>query len=383
VQDKKRSKLNETLRAEFDKVKRDPSPARQAAAAQRAREEETGKFASENRDAKQASAQVERPEKAVPEAAQAPAKAATSEPKAPQAPAAAPAAMSKEVKAIWDTLPDVVRNDIIKREGDTAKGVEQLQQRYRPIDEALSPFRPLLQQHGKSEGEAIRMLFGWHQALANPDPGAKAQAFQALAQSHGFDLSTLAPRAAGQPQQQPTDPNDPRAVIQSMIQQALQGYMAPLDQRVSAWEQRMQQEDQAKVSGGISEFSKGKPYFERVRQAMGQIIASGYATSLEEAYNKATWADPEIRAEMLSADAAKREADAKAAQEAQAAEAAKADEERKRKDREALDRARKANVSPRAGTPSGSVIPKSAAGRGKSVRQSVAEVWQEARRASP
>ena len=384
VKDKKRSKLNETLRAEFDKAKHDPSPARQAAAAQRAREENTGKFASENKDAPQdRPAKVERPEKTVPEPAQVPTKAATSESaKVPQASAGAPAALSKEVKAIWDTLPDVVRNDIIKRESDTAKGVEQLQQRYRPIDEALSPYRPLLQQHGKTEGEAIRMLFGWHNALANPDPRAKAQAFQALAQSHGFDLSTLAPRATGQPQQQPTDPHDPRAAIQSMVQQALQGYMAPLDQRVSAWEQRMQQEQQAKVNSDIGEFSKGKPYFEKVRTAMGQIMSAGYATSLEDAYNKATWADPEIRAEMQAADNAKREADAKTAQEAQAAEAAKVEEERKRKEREALERARKANVSPRAGTPSGSVIPKSAAGRGKSVRQSVAEVWQEARRAS-
>lgn len=383
-QDKRRSELNKALKAEFEKQKREPSAARQAAAAQRAREETTGKFAPGHKEGQTLPAKVEQPAKAAPEATQVPPKEGKSEPaKAPQALAAAPSSLSKETKAIWDTLPEVVRNDIIKREGDTAKGVEQLQARYRPIDEAFQPYRPLLQQYGKTEGEAIHMLFGWHQALANPNPQMKAQAFQALAQSHGFDLSTLAPRSSGQQpqQQQPTDQNDPRAVIHGMVQQALQGYVSPLDQRLSAWEQRLQQEQQSKVNGEIGEFSKDKPYFDKVRTAMGQIMQAGYATSLEDAYNKATWADPEIRAEILATEKAKQDAEAKAAKEAEEAKAAEAAAEAERKRKEALDKARKAgSASPRSSTPSGSAVPASRGG--KSVKQSVAEAIREHQRAS-
>lgn len=358
--DKKRSDLNKALKAEFEKAKREPSEARREAAARRAREEQTGKFAPEKG---QVSAKVEQAPKAVPDASQAPAQETRSEPvKAPQGSTAAPSSLSKETRAIWDTLPEVVRNDIIKREGDTAKGVEQLKTRYQPIDEALAPYRPLLQQVGKTEGDAIKQLFAWHEALAGPN---KAQAFQALARSHGFDLSTLAP-ATGQPQQQ-QDPNDPRI----QLQQALHGTVSPLDQRLSALEQQLVRREQAQLQDEIGSFSKDKPHFDRVRHAMGQMMASGYATSLEDAYNKAIWADPEVRTEIQAAEQAKREAEAQAAQEAQAAKAAQAEAERKQKEREALEKARKANVSPRGSSPMGSIVPKAAGG--KSIRESLAE----------
>jgi hypothetical protein len=358
--DKKRSDLNKALKAEFEKVKREPSEARREAAARRAREEQTGKFAPEKG---QVSAKVEPAAKAAPDASTSPGQQATSEPAkvAPQGAAAAPASLSKDTRAIWDTLPEVVRNDIIKRESDTQRGVEQLKQRYQTIDEALAPYRPLLQQVGKTEGDAVKQLFAWHQALAGPN---KAQAFQALARSHGFDLSTLAP--ASQTSQQQQDPNDPRV----QLQQALHGTVSPLDQRLSALEQQLVRREQAQLQDEIGSFSKDKPHFDRVRYAMGQMMASGYATSLQDAYDKAVWADPEMRTELLSAEQAKREAEAQAAQQAQAAKAAQAEADRKAKEREAMEKARRA-MSPRSSSPMGSAVPK--ASGGKSIRESLAE----------
>ncbi len=366
-QESTRRSIKDTLRAEFDKQKREPSPARQAAAKERSRDD-LKRFAPETgtKDVPvTSSAPVEQPAKGAPEASPSPGQQATSEPaKTPQAPAAAPASLSKETRAIWESLPEVARNDIIKREADTQRGVEQLKSRYQPIDEALAPYRPLLQQAGKSDGDAIRQLFAWHQALAGPN---KAQAFQALAQSHGFDLATLAPNS-GRPQQ---DPNDPTV----QWQQALQGTVSPLDQRLSAIEQQFVRQQQATVQSEITGFSRDKPHFDRVRVAMGQMMAAGYANSLEDAYNKATWADPDVRQEILAAEQGKREADAKAAQDAQAAKAVEAEAERKRKEREAFDKARRANVSPRGSSPMGSIAPQQKGG--KSIRDSIAEARRE------
>lgn len=367
--ERNRRSIKDTLRAEFDKQKREPSPARQAAAEKRSRDE-LKRFAPENSDksrqtpANSDTAKVEQP-KAAPEAKPDPAVQATkSEPVKPaQTAAAAPSSLSKETRAIWDSLPDAVKNDIIKRETDTQRGVEQLKHRYQPLDEALAPYRPLLQQVGKTEAQAIRQLFAWHDALSGPN---KAQAFRELARSHGFDLSTL---AAGQSGQQQLDPNDPRVYYQ----QALHGTVSPLDQRLSALEQQLVRQQQATIEGDIGAFSKDKPYFDRVRYAMGQMMLSGYANSLEDAYNKAIWADAEVRAEMSAAETAKREAEAKAAQEAAQAKAAEAEEERKRKEREALEKARRAGTaSPRGSSPEGSMTFKPPPGS-KSIRDSIAE----------
>ncbi len=365
-QEGNRRSIKDTLRAEFDKAKKEPSPARQEAAKQRTRDEQK-RFAPEVSKDQQRSAipaKVEQPIKAAPEATTSPGQQATSEPAkvAPQGTAAAPASLSKDTRAIWDTLPEVVRNDIIKRESDTTKGVEQLKQRYQPLDEALAPYRPLLQQAGKTDADAVKQLFAWHQALAGPN---KVQAFQALARSHGFDLSTLAP--ASQASQQQQDPNDPRF----QLQQALHGTVNPLDQRLSALEQQLVRQQQGQLNDEIGAFSKDKPHFDRVRVMMGHLMQLGYASDLQEAYDRAVWADPEVRGQVLAAEQAKREAEIATLEADKAAKAAQAEADRKQKEREALDKARRANVSPRGSTPMGSIVPR--AQGGKSIRDSIAE----------
>lgn len=352
-----RKSIKETLRAAVDEHKREPSPARQAAAAQRARED-TGKFAPETKSDKillaptKSEAKVEQPAKAAPEAiTPSPAdKPGEQQPAASTPAVAVPSSWSKEAKDAWASIPPAIQQAVAKREKEVSDGFAQYQARTREIDQAFTPQRrAALQQFGKTEAQAIDQLFGWHEHLSNPQ--TRAQAFRALAQSHGFDLSTLA-QNPGQQQAQPQDPNDPRV----FVQQALQGTVSPLDQRLSALEQMLQRQQQSEVEGRIGDFSKDKPHFEKVRVTMGQLIQSGAATNLDDAYQKAVWADPEIRADMLAAEQAKREADAKAAADAAQARAA-ADAEAKRKaDADAAAKARKANVSVRGSTPVGSSL---------------------------
>jgi hypothetical protein len=76
------------------------------------------------------------------------------------------------------------------------------------------------------------------------------------------------------------------------LQQAIQPYIAPLQSEL----QRMQSE---RAQSEISAFSKDKPYFDKVKTTMGQLMAQGAATDLDKAYQMATWNDPDIRAEMI------------------------------------------------------------------------------------
>ncbi len=367
-----RRSIKDTLRAAIDEHKREPSPKRQAAAKERSHAPD-GKFLpkEEKETQEDFGLKAERPIKAEPE----PTTDKTVEPAAAPKPAAEPpSSWSQEAKATWATISPAVQQAVLKREKEVSDGFTQYQTRYQDIDRAFSPQRDFqLQQLGKSRGQAIDQLFGWHDALANP--ATRLQAFRSLAQSHGIDLSTLSPQT-GQTQQ--PDPNtDPTAFVNQIVQSNLQQSLQPVLQRVGSFEQMLQErENLAEAKGKLTTFSTGKPHFERVRQAMAQMIGSGYAQDLEDAYQKATWADPEIRGEILAGEQAKREADAKAAQEAREAKTAQAEEERRRKEREAADKARRANIGVRHSTAAGTAPSKST---GKSIRDSIVEAVRDAR----
>ncbi len=373
--DGNRRSIKDTLRAAIDEHKREPSPKRQAAAKERPHAPD-GKFLpkeeKEGRTLREDSpAEAERPIKAETQP--------PTEKPVDVAPASKPAvepptSWSLEAKTAYTSLPQAVQMAIQKREKEVADGFTQYQTRYQDIDRAFGPQRDFqLQQLGKSRGEAISQLFGWHDALANPQ--TRVQAFRALMQSHGIDPSTLFPQT-GQTQQ--PDPNtDPTAFVNQIVQSNLQQSLQPVLQRVGSFEQMLQQrEELAEAKGKLTTFSTDKPHFERVRQAMAQMIGSGYAQDLEDAYQKATWADPEIRGEILAGEQAKREADAKAAQEAREAKTAQAEEERKRKEREAADKARRANIGVRHSTAAG--MPSKSSGS-KSIRDSIVEAVRDAR----
>jgi hypothetical protein len=379
-----RRSIKDTLRAAVEESKKEPSPARQAAAAQRAREEQTGKFAPEPKDKDktpaQSSAKVEQPAKAAA-APEATPQSQAAKPETAQAAGSTPAATPpsswpKEAKDGWTSLPPAVQQAVAKREKEVADGFAQYQARTKDIDQAFAPYRSALQQFGKTEGQAISQMMGWHAALANPQ--TQANAFRALAQSHGFNLETLV-QPSGQQQQQ--DPNDPRAVLNQYVAPMLSPLAAQLQNLQSAYEREQaarQQEQATRVQSEIGEFSKDKPHFEKVRVRMGQLMAAGAATSLDDAYHQAVWADSETRTEMLSAEQAKREADAKAAADAAQAKAA-ADAEAKRKaETEAAAKARKANVSVRGSTPVGTSLAPNRKGS-QSVRDTIKAVVEERR----
>lgn len=349
-------------------AKRDPSPARQAAAEQRTREQATGKFASTTSDS--------RPNAGAPDA-RSPA-ASTSSPAAstdgtaaaatPQASAAvaAPAALSKEVKAIWDTLPAPVQAEFAKREADTRKGVEQLQARYQPIDEALAPYRSAIQQHGRTEAQAIKQLFDWHAALGGQH---KVTAFKALAAAHGVDISTLASPSGGAA-------SNPQSQTQSQ-EPDFARHVEPVHREVQAVRGELDSMKRERVNSEITSFSKDKPHFEKVRVLMAQLMGSGAATSLEDAYARACRADPEVFETIQQEAQAKRQSDAKAAAAEQQRKQVEAETERKRLEAEQVAKARKAGVGPRAGSPAGAAMQVAKAAQGKPVRDSIREAMKD------
>ena len=286
---------------------------------------------------------------------------------------AAPAALSKEVRAVWEKLDPLVQAEFVRREADSSKGVEHLKAQFKPLQDAFAPVRQQLQQLGKTEAEAASQLIAWQEALA--DPRRQAQAFRALAQAHGFNISTL----AGPQSPAVADGQNP----QSDPTMAIRPLLDPLNQKVSFLENEFQRQQRERVQSDIATFAHGKPYFDRVSVTMGHLMQSGLAKGdnakevFDDAYARACRTDPEVFALIQQEEQTKREADTRAASEAAAKKAAEDAEALKRKQAAEVDKARRAGIGPHAGSPNGMAI--SAKAKGTSVRDSIVSSMKEAR----
>lgn len=317
-----------------------------------------------------------------------------------------PTSWSKEAQETWATLPAPVQAAVAKREKEMSDGIASIKNRYGEIEQALAPRRQLLSQTGHSEGSAVNQLFAWHEALAGPN---RMQAFAALARAHNIDFSQLLPQGSQQ-QPSPTSGAQPGGSpgAADPVQDYLRAYLQPVLSRIdnvaqvtgglqNAW-QRQQQDA---IAHQLEVFAQDKPHFNTVRRTMGQlmsptldrsgnVIAPPAATSLQDAYDKAIWSMPEIRTAMLAEEAAKRDAEVKARQDAEASKLATAEAERKAKaeldenerrkrEAETVEKARRANVSLRGGTPVG--VPTTGASRGETVGSTLRNAIRDTRAA--
>lgn len=239
------------------------------------------------------------------------------EPEAPEEPIRVPASLPAAVKAKFATLDPDVREAFEKLEDSvqTAKAEwGKKGERLNRFDEILSPRREKLQLAGLDEISAIQTLFAAQDLLErNPLEGLTY-----LARSYGVDLRQLLAPQLNQPQpgqqgypQQQQPGFDPRQMQQPpQLDQYMQQALRPLVEQIGSLQQHLDQQrvsneqlalDAAKAE--IAEFSS-KPenmYFENVRGAVQHFLQSGQAQTLQEAYDKATWADPQIRAILLKA----------------------------------------------------------------------------------
>jgi hypothetical protein len=208
----------------------------------------------------------------------------------------APQSLPDDVKKVWSTLPPEVQQVWAKRESEATQKITTDGQRIKALssfEEALAPFQARLQQVQAPPAEYVRRLAAADQMLAsNP-----LQGIQEVARLYGIDLRQA---VTGQP--------DPSSALHSKIHE--------LETRLSEREQADQQARLNAANQQIEQFKKDRPYFDEATDMMDKLIRSGAAKGLEDAYDMAINAHPEIRA--------KRDTEAKAEAEKKAAEEAKA-----------------------------------------------------------
>lgn len=199
----------------------------------------------------------------------------------------APAAWSPAAKAAYAQLPEVVRNEIAKREQDWDKGLAQRSQdaeRLNRLHQVLAPYAERLQLAGLTESQAVQQLFAASDYLRR-DP---VNALIYLAQTHGVDPRAFAQVLMGGQGQQPQVAPEVRQLY-GEFQALKQGLDSERSQARNAQYQQMLSQ--------VESFAKDPQhaYFENVREPMAQLVESGRAKDLQDAYEQATWAHPEIR----------------------------------------------------------------------------------------
>lgn len=227
-------------------------------------------------------------------------------------PVTAPVSWSQDAKAVWASLPPAVQQAVLKREQEASNGIKSYADKLKAAETLQGVVGPRAQmlaaQYGSPE-KGIEALFQLSDFAARDFPGF----VRYLAQQRGFDLSQL---AMTQPTQAaPVDPN--LAATHQRIGQ--------LESFILSQQRAQQERETAELNRQIEAF-KADPkhaHFDDLRQDMAKLIQGGLATDLPDAYEKAMWANPGVRAKVIESQRAQEEATRKAEAEKRAVEARK------------------------------------------------------------
>lgn len=211
---------------------------------------------------------------------------------APAATRPAPQSWTTDTKQAWASLPPAIQDQVLKRETETARALEQSSSARRftsDMEQAMAPHRELLSRVGVPPAAAFARLLEAHTSL---EQNAVA-GLQQIAASYGLKIVNMQrsgqPGAPQQPaaQQRQAPPPDVRSLVQ---------------QELAAEHQRQA------LASEIASFGQKNPHFESVKPAMARIIqtaaSAGEDLSMQDAYDQAIWANPTIRAQLLAEHAA-------------------------------------------------------------------------------
>lgn len=225
---------------------------------------------------------------------------------------APPASWSAEMHSHWTTLPPQIQTYVSQREQDASRKISEQGNelgRARPVVDLFDRYQQNFDRHGISFEDGMASLMQAQEMLdQNP-----LQGIAAIAETYGIDL----PSVFG-PSAQQLSPEVQRLVAENRQYQATINNLQR-DQRA-----RQIAEDRAIYSEALQDlghWSLDKEHFAAVENTMAGLLSSGEAEDLDEAYDMACHAVPEIRQELLEADRARvaeerRMADAQAARDA-------------------------------------------------------------------
>jgi len=179
-------------------------------------------------------------------------------------------------KLDWNKLPRAIQAEL----RETYDSVAQSREHFAPVEAAIAPYRDEWVRVAGSTASAISQL-GEFYKLYVENPNAL---IQHIARTRGIDLGQV-----GGQQAAPAHGIQPPSDINSVVMQAVQQAIAPI-------QQRFQQTETQQIEQTLEEFRADPrhPYFNDVRVTMGKLIEAGLAKGLPDAYEQAVKLNPAI-----------------------------------------------------------------------------------------
>lgn len=226
-----------------------------------------------------------------------PATPAKAEP-AQEQPLEAPSRWSDADKANFAKWPKDVQTAVLERhkamEADYTRKTQEIaetRKAFEPLTQVVGKWSPYLQQLGLRPDQVFEQLLTVEQNLRHGSPEQKRQAHAYLAQLYQIDL----------PAQTSADPNAPQPAVDPRIPQ-LSRQVAELTHQLTNIQSQAAQNERARAEAEFNALAQTKdstgqpkyPHFEKVRQSMIQLVATGQAPDWDAAYSKATRLDDEL-----------------------------------------------------------------------------------------
>lgn len=204
----------------------------------------------------------------------------------------APASWKGDAKKVWNELPLQARQEVIRRERETSRVLQETaqdRQRVASIQQVLAPHMDHI--NSAYQGNpltAIGGLLALDKALSSGDTKTKAQLVAKMVKHFGVDLPTLDAVLAGQ--------EAPEARQQDQIEELLNKKLAPFQVFIQQQQEQQLQQRRMQEQGAVQTVNQmandpAFPYFNDVREDMADLIdlsiKRGSPISLVEAYHRA------------------------------------------------------------------------------------------------
>jgi len=209
-----------------------------------------------------------------------------------------PDTLTGEIKEMWNKgmIDPKVKGEILKREGDFKKGMDQLRPQAELGDgylKVIGPYLNVMKQYNVSPVQHTEDLLKYHAILMFGDQNQKAEIFLGLANDAGIDLRRL---AQGQVAALPGDLETRKELAR------LQGTLSSVTSRFAAQDAKVMEEQIIQMAGNAEDF----PHFWTVAPAMIEELKNNPRLSIEAAYRSALAANPTLFNTVVDSKAQKR-----------------------------------------------------------------------------
>ncbi len=209
----------------------------------------------------------------------------------------APGTWTPEAREHWNTLPEGVRNEVIKREREVSQAMtrsttaRQFQQKF---DQAIQPFMGFI---AAEKSDPIQATVNMMQTAALLRTGTKSQKAELVAhviRQHGIDLMMLDGLLAGQAPQGLTAEEHIERLVQERMK-PFQTHIQQLEQGTQQFQTQLEQEVDSELTG----FAESHEFYDDVKDTMADLIEvatrRGVNMTLTDAYDRATLLHEPVR----------------------------------------------------------------------------------------